>query len=162
MTGVTDRELSEERGVEPRISYLVARLERAVRAGIAKRVAQHGLTTAQYTTLSVLGARGGLSNAQLARRVFITPQSMSEVLRALEAKGLVERRNRRGLGRTLPAELTRRGRTVLAACDRLVDELEEQMLRGVAASDRAALRVALVSAADGLRADSPDRYYQAS
>ena len=44
--------------VEPRISYVIARLERAVRAGINERVGPHGLTTLQYTTLSVLGSRG--------------------------------------------------------------------------------------------------------
>ena len=60
--------------VEPRISYIVARLERAVRAAVNERVRPHGLTTLQYTTLSVLGARGQpLSNAQLARRAYMTP-----------------------------------------------------------------------------------------
>ena len=135
---------------EPRISYLVARLERAVRAGIGKRVAGHGLTTAQYTTLSILGARSGLSNAQLARRALITPQSMSEVLRALEDKGLVARSTHPAHGRILPAELTRRGRTVLAACDRAVDELEEEMLRELAGRDRSALRFGLLSATRSL------------
>ena len=71
--------------VEPRISYVVARLERAVRADVNERVRPHGLTTLQYTTLSVLGARGQpLSNAQLARRAYMTPQSMIEVIDALE------------------------------------------------------------------------------
>jgi DNA-binding MarR family transcriptional regulator len=135
---------------EPRISYLVARLERAVRAGIGRRVARHGLTTAQYTTLSVLGARSGLSNAQLARRALITPQSMSEVLRALEEKGLVSRSSHPAHGRILPADLTRRGRRVLAACDREVDQLEEEMLREFAGSDRSALRAGLLSATRSL------------
>ena len=74
---------------EPRVSYVVARLERAVRQGITERVRPYGLTTLQYTTLSVLGARrDGLSNAQLARRSFMTPQAMGEVIEALEAAGL--------------------------------------------------------------------------
>ena len=70
-----------------RISYVIARLERAVRAAINERVSPYGLTTLQYTTLSVLGRRGGLSNAQLARRSYMTPQSMSEVIEALETQG---------------------------------------------------------------------------
>ena len=77
--------------VEPRFSYVIARLERAVRVAIGERVGPYGLTTSQYTTLSVLGTRGGLSNAQLARRAYMTPQSMSEVIEALESKGLIER-----------------------------------------------------------------------
>jgi DNA-binding MarR family transcriptional regulator len=151
MSAVSDSHPTGRDG-EPRISYLVARLERAVRSTIGKRVAQYGLTTAQYTTLSILGARSGLSNAQLARRALITPQSMSEVLRALETKGLVARRDHPGHGRILPAELTRRGRTVLATCDRAVDELEEEMLREVGGRDRSALRAGLLSATRSLRA----------
>ena len=45
--------------IEPRISYVIARLERAVRAAINERVQPYGLTPLQYTTLSVLGRRGG-------------------------------------------------------------------------------------------------------
>ncbi|MGZ6670562.1 MAG: VIT1/CCC1 transporter family protein [Solirubrobacteraceae bacterium] len=49
----------------------------------------YGLTTLQYTTLSVLNRHGApLSNAQLARRAYMTPQAMSEVIDALETKGL--------------------------------------------------------------------------
>ena len=43
-----------EAAAEPRISYVVARLDRAVRAAIGKRVEPYGLTTSQYTTLSIL------------------------------------------------------------------------------------------------------------
>ena len=69
-------ELHDEAGDEPRVSYVVARLERALRQAINERVREHGLTTLQYTTLSVLGRRrGGLSNAQLARRA--TPAAVA-------------------------------------------------------------------------------------
>jgi DNA-binding MarR family transcriptional regulator len=156
-SGVSESHHPNGKDGEPRISYLAARLERAVRAEIGRRVARHGLTTAQYTTLSILGARSGLSNAQLARRALITPQSMSEVLHALEEKGLVARRNHPGHGRILPAELTRRGRSVLAACDSAVDELEEEMLRGMSEGDRSALRAGLLSAVRALHPGPPER-----
>jgi hypothetical protein len=54
---------------EPRISYIIGRLEdRALSLAVEERVAEHGLTLLQYTALSVLRLRSGLSNAQLARR----------------------------------------------------------------------------------------------
>jgi DNA-binding MarR family transcriptional regulator len=140
---------------EARISYVVARLERAVRAGIARRVKAHGLTTLQYTTLSILGRRNEpLSNAQLARRAYMTPQSMSEVIDALERKGLIER-NANGKGRALPAALTPRGRRVLAECERAVDELEDEMLSGLAQAERAALLQTLTRAVRALGAGLP-------
>ena len=75
----------------PHISYVIARLERAVRKEIGRLVGPRGLSVAQYTTLSILRSRSGLSNAQLARRLWVTPQSMNEVISALERAGLIER-----------------------------------------------------------------------
>ena len=62
-----------------------------MRKEIGRLVGPKGLSVAQYTTLSILRSRSGLSNAQLARRLWVTPQSMNEVISALERAGLIER-----------------------------------------------------------------------
>jgi DNA-binding MarR family transcriptional regulator len=141
--------------LEPRISYAVARLERAIRQGINQRVKPYGLTTLQYTTLSVLGRRDGLSNAQLARRAYMTPQSMNEVIDALERKGLIVRNPHPNHRRVYPASLTAKGREVLGECDRAVDELESQMLSDLTARQADALRVGVMSAVRSLGAGFP-------
>jgi DNA-binding MarR family transcriptional regulator len=130
---------------EPRISYMLARLERAVRRGINERVRAYDLTTPQYTVLSLLQRRTGLSNAQLARRAYMTPQSMSELMEALESKGLVERSAHPNHRRVLPAALTDEGHRVLAACDAAVDTLEDEMMRELAPAERKRLMAALKS-----------------
>jgi DNA-binding MarR family transcriptional regulator len=135
---------------------VVARLERAVRKAISDQVKPYGLTTLQYTTLSVLGSRGGLSNAQLARRAYMTPQSMSEVLDALEAKGLVERNAHPDHRRVYPATLTAEGRRILAACDDAVDAVEHEMLAGLDAHQIVTLREGLLTAVRGLHAGFPE------
>jgi DNA-binding MarR family transcriptional regulator len=140
---------------EPRISYAVARLERAIRYGINQRVKPYGLTTLQYTTLSVLGRRDGLSNAQLARRSYMTPQSMNEVIDALEQKGLIVRNPHPNHRRVYPATLTAKGRTVLEECDRVVDELESEMLSELTARQADALRAGVMSAVRSLGAGFP-------
>jgi DNA-binding MarR family transcriptional regulator len=142
--------------VEPRISYVIARLERAIRAGINERVRPHGLTTLQYTTLSVLAIRGEpLSNAQLARRAYMTPQAMSEVIRALERNGLIERNAHPNHRRLLPATLTTKGRRVLAECDAAVAEMEEKMLSELGSTARTSLRESLMSCVRALHAGFP-------
>jgi DNA-binding MarR family transcriptional regulator len=141
---------------EPRISYVVARLERAVRNAIADRVRAYDLTTLQYTTLSVLNRHGApLSNAQLARRAYMTPQAMSEVIDALEQKGLMKRNPHPNDGRLLPATLTAKGRRVLAACEQAVDEMEDVMLAGLGPRERDAFAAALKSAVRALGAGFP-------
>ena len=143
--------------VEPRISYVIARLERAVRSAVNERVRVYGLTTLQYTTLSVLGARGEpLSNAQLARRAYMTPQSMIEVIDALERKGLIRRDPHPNHRRVYPATLTDEGRRVLKACDAAVGEMEEEMLAGLGAGEREALLAWLKASVRALHAGFPD------
>jgi DNA-binding MarR family transcriptional regulator len=148
------REL-ERHQPEPRISYVVARLDRALRVEINERVRPYGLTTLQYTTLSILERGGELSNAQLARRAYMAPQSMSEVLEALEQKRLVRRTPHPNHRRVFPAALTAKGRRVLAACNEAVDELEREMLGDMTARQVASLRDGLVSAVRALHAGFP-------
>ena len=124
----------------PGVSYALARLHQRVLAGISERVGPYGLTTLQFTTLSILSRHGApLSTSQLARRAFMTPQSMSEVTHALERKGLIKRNPHPNHRRTLPAALTAKGRRVLAECDTAVAEFEDAMLEGFSEKDRAAL-----------------------
>lgn len=142
--------------VEPRISYVIARLERAVRAGINERVRPHGLTTLQYTTLSVLAARGRpLSNAQLARRAYMTPQATIEVLNALERKGLIRRDPHPNHRRVYPASVTEQGRRVLATCDAAVEAMEEEMLTELEPGERERFARALKACVRALHAGFP-------
>jgi DNA-binding MarR family transcriptional regulator len=122
---------------EPGIAYAIARLQQRILAGVTERVAPHGLTTLQFTTLSVLNRHGSpLSTSQLARRAFMTPQSMSEVIHALEDKGYIKRNPHPNHRRTLPATLTPKGARVLAECEKAVAEYEDSMLRGFAPEHR--------------------------
>ena len=141
---------------DPRISYVVARLERTIRRSINDRVSVYGLTVLQYTTLSVLGRRGELSNAQLARRAYMSPQAMSEVIEALESKGLIKRSQHPSHRRVYPATLTAKGRKVLGSCEGLVDGLETEMLAGLTAADQARLRESLIHAVRMLHAGLPE------
>ena len=121
---------------EPRLSYLVGRLDRALRLLIEDAVRPHGLTVPQYTTLSVLQRQTGLSNAQLARRAMTTPQSMSEVIAALTKAGLIRREADPAHGRIMRTELTPAGQAVLDKCEPLINEIEARMLAELTVSDR--------------------------
>ncbi|HEY6698605.1 MAG TPA: MarR family transcriptional regulator [Acidimicrobiales bacterium] len=129
---------------EPTLLYLVGRIDRVVRRAIGTVLRAQGLSVNQYTTLSVLDRRSGLSNAQLARRALVSPQSMNEVLLTLEERGLVRRRAHPEHGRILQAHLTAKGRALLARCDAEVHQVEARMVSGLGDEDRKALRKALL------------------
>src|ERR671914_1569754 len=105
MAAPSDRSLA----VSPRIGYVIGRLDRALRREIGALVAPHGLTVPKYTALSILRDKPGLSNAQLARRTYVTPQSMNEVLAALEADGLIVRSPAANHGRVVEVVLSHKG-----------------------------------------------------
>ena len=136
-------------GGAPTLLYLVGRMDRVVRRHIHDAVKARGLSVNQYTTLSVLDRRSGLSNAQLARRALVSPQSMNEVLLTLERRGLVRRRAHPDHGRILQTRLTAKGRRLLAACDSEVSEVEALMIGDLSPGEQAALRHGLLS---GVRA----------
>src|ERR1700712_2043235 len=72
----------------------------------------HGVTTAQMGLLRQLAGEPGLSGAELARRLLISPQGVQLALTALEGRGLVERKQDPQHGRILRAYLTDQGRAV--------------------------------------------------
>jgi DNA-binding MarR family transcriptional regulator len=122
---------------------MLGRLELAVRRSLSEGLASVGVTLPQYTALSVLRDRGALSNAQLARRVLITPQSTIKVIAALEKKGLITRVPDPDHGRILRTLLTPNGQDVLAACDRVAEQVEGRMLEELSPDQRDELRANL-------------------
>jgi DNA-binding MarR family transcriptional regulator len=109
------------------VSYLVGRADRIVSARLEEALEGTGLRLSEFTALSVLAARPGLSNARLARRSLVTPQAMHKVIRSLEEAGLVERTAPPEGGRTLAATITDAGAELVA----------ELLPRAAAAEDRA-------------------------
>jgi DNA-binding MarR family transcriptional regulator len=130
--------------VEPRLSYVIGRLDRVLRRRLSAAVEPAGLTLPAYTALSVLRTQDGLSNARLARRSLVTPQSMSEVLAVLLEQGYIRRLAEPGHGRIIRIELTKAGLRALERCDRAVDEVEREMLGDLDAGEAAGLRAALI------------------
>jgi DNA-binding MarR family transcriptional regulator len=137
-------------GPRPLLSYTVGRLDRAVRRRLAEVLERFDLSIPEFTTLSVLARRPGLSNAQLARRALIRPQSMNQVLGSLERQRLVERTPDPDHARILRATLTGRGRAVCDEAERATRAMEaaaaaeipeEELRRAVEILDRLTQRL---------------------
>ena len=127
----------------PRTSYLVARLDRLIRSQLADILEAFELSVPQYTLLSVLEHRPGLSNAQLARRSYITAQAMHQVVNGLEERSLIVRQVSPDHGRIQRTELTDEGRALLKACDEEVTGLEERIFGSLGEKGEDRLRVLL-------------------
>ena len=92
-----------------------------------------GLSVPQYSCLEILDGRPGISNADLARGVFVTRQAMHQLLGGLQEAGLV---SAGGHGRVQRYSLTPEGQRIITAASAAVAAVEEQMLSGLPPSER--------------------------
>lgn len=125
------------------ICYLIGRLDHAVNRRIRDALTPLGLTVSQYTALSFLESHAQISNAQLAERSLISPQSANEMIKLMEKKGWVERQPDPTHGRVVRLSLTAAGQGLLDEAHAHVARLEAGMLSKLTAGQRGALHQSL-------------------
>ncbi len=134
---------------------MLGRLSKLVQQLLEQTLAPHDLTLPEYTVLAVLRRTAGLSNAQLARRAYIRPQSMHEVLARLEARGIVTRIESSTNRRIRTAVLTDSGSRLIESAENDASLIDEKLLSGFSKAERSAfvdaLRKCIVGLGGGLR-----------
>ena len=125
----------------------------AMRAATDAALRDRGLTAAQHAILASVGEGGVGSNAALAARAGVTPQSAHEVLRVLEEHGLVERPSGTGRGRAGEIRLTRAGRRALAGADARVAAIEARVAERLGEAQIHRLAELLGAATDAIAED---------
>lgn len=107
---------------------------------INEAMSVHGVSTAQIGVLRQLANEPGLSGAELARRLLISPQGVQVALASLERRGLVERKKDPQHGRILQAYLTEEGRGVAATVVSSALSAHEQVFGVLNAQEQETLR----------------------
>lgn len=130
---------SDATATRPRVTYLLKRLEQAVRAHLDEALTEIGLTAPQYAALSALDLKPGLSSAELARLSLISPQAMHQMVSAMERKGLIRREVAQHHRKQLRIFLTEHGRHCLRQCDERADELEQRMFENLSLDEQKTL-----------------------
>jgi DNA-binding MarR family transcriptional regulator len=138
-----------------RVGYLIKRAQTVLHDAMVDALGPYGLTVTQFAVLTALEEEPGLSNADLARRAFVTPQSMHAVLQELESRQLLVRRTHPEHRRVLRAELTEAGRRTLKEAARAIDAVEERMLSKLSDLARSRLAAALSSCVNVLTETPP-------
>ncbi len=106
------------------LTNLLKRTQHALELTLDRHLQAVGLTPAQYTALRALDEDAKLSNAELARRCFVTAQTMHRVVGLLEHNGLVTRKAHPAHGRIQELSITRKGRTAMTKARKVVDGVE--------------------------------------
>lgn len=129
----------------PPIGYALKHAQSLLHVRMEDALRPLGLTVSQYSCLHRLRLEPGISAAALARRTFVTRQSMNVMLQQLVDRDLVARPDHADSGRALPAALTPAGAEALDAAQSLVDAVEQRMLANLSAGERGALASGLAA-----------------
>ncbi|HVV13425.1 MarR family winged helix-turn-helix transcriptional regulator [Amycolatopsis sp.] len=136
--------------VRGRIGYLVKQAQQAFHRAAEERLRPLGLSMSQYAVLRALADAPGAPAAELARRTFVTRQSLRDVLNGLRKAGLATVAERPTSGRALPVALTAEGQARLAEADRVVFDVDERMVDGIGARDLRKLATLLTVCVENL------------
>lgn len=133
------------------IGYALKMAQQALRTRMDAGLREIGLTTPQYAVLTYLKNEAGASNATLARRAFVTPQTMQGILVALERADLIVRTADPDHGRVQKTELTAAGLDALDAASGIVADAERRLRDASAPEDPKAVAALLLRLAEALR-----------
>lgn len=134
----------------PQMGYLLKHAQSLLHLRMEEALKPLRLTVSHYSCLFRLRVEPGISAAVLARRTFVTRQSMNVMLQQLIDRGLVTRPMQAESGRALPSALTPAGVVALNAAQRLVDGVEQRMLSGLTTSGSDALASGLAACVSSL------------
>lgn len=139
------RSAAQDDHVDPpsTLLYLLKQVELAVRAELDDLARPEGLTAPQYTALTVLEMHPDLTAAHLARRSFVTGQSMADMVTALLNRGLIERHRDPADRRRLVIALTPAGHRLLRHMRPHVAVVQARMLSLLSGDQATDLRTSL-------------------
>lgn len=119
------------------VIYVIKQLELALRPRLSDVCLAEGMTAAQYTALTVLERRPGITSSELARRSFVRAQTMAATLDPLLESGLVRREPSAGNARRMSLFLTDAGVAAIARVSPAVSGLEDLLMADLGPEERA-------------------------
>lgn len=133
---MSDDQVDPERFVE----YRLVRVGERLRQRFERALRPHGLTAHRYSALAVLSSTPGITGAELARAILISPQAVANLLDQLEIDGLIAREGRRGRGRPASVVVTAHGARLLDLATADVERLEDATRDALGPSNVRSLR----------------------
>lgn len=142
--------------VVPQLDETLGLQVRLAQLKIFEHFAQHfahiGLTVGEYSILLAAGENPGVQQGTLANYFLIKRSNMSKVMRALETRGLIERRPSQIDGRAFAIHLSAEGQDLVYG---LVDEMNryhQNPMPGLDAGEQAQLIALLKKVSSGPQA----------
>lgn len=138
-----------------RLAHLVRDASRAFARALSERLAANDVSFGHWTFLRVLWERDGLTQKELSVQVGVMEPTTFAAVKAMEAKGYVERRQHPSNRKNVYVHLTRQGRALERKLVPLAEAVNGIGVAGVDEADVATARAVLLAIIANLAQDAP-------
>ncbi len=139
---------------EDRLAHLVRDAGRAYAKALQMRLAKFDIPFGHWMFLRVLWETHGLTQKQLSERTGVTEPTTFAAMRSMEAKGLIERRQRDGNKKNSHVYLTAQGRALKKKLVPLAEEVNVMSMEGMSERDVSTMRKTLLAILKNLESDA--------
>jgi len=136
-----------------RLAHLIRDVARAQMRALQVRLATHGVSFGHWTFLRILWIRDGLTQKELSELAGVMEPTTFSAVKAMEAMGLIERRQMNGNRKNMHVFLTASGRRLKTVLVPMAEQVNDISVRGL--SDKAVgdLRATLLTMIENLAAE---------
>ncbi|WP_418321266.1 MarR family winged helix-turn-helix transcriptional regulator [Piscinibacter sakaiensis] len=140
-----------------RMAHLVKDVARSFLRSLQVRLAAHDVTLGHWTFLRILWERDGLTQRELSNEAGVMEPTTLIALRGMESLGYITRERMAGNRKNLYVFLTPAGKALKKKLVPLAEEVNAVAMKGLEASDIAAVRRSLLVMLDNLAGDTATR-----
>ena len=139
---------------DDRLAHLVRDAGRVLTKSLQTKLADHSVSFGHWSFLRILWVTEGLTQRELSEQAGLMEPTTYTALKAMEANGLVERRQLNGNRKNIHIYLTQKGRDLKQTLIPLAESVNESAVRGVDHDDLLATRRTLLAIISNLAADN--------
>ena len=140
-----------------RLAHLIRDVARMQTKALQARLVEHDVSFGHWTFLRILWMRDGQTQRQLSEEAGVMEPTTFSAVKAMEALGLIERRQLAGNRKNMHIFLTDKGRALESLLVPLAEEVNAISVQGMSPRTVATVRKALLGMIENLAADEGER-----
>ena len=142
--------------------YTIKQVQQQIHVAMEDALRPLSLSLSQYNVLKSLEASSLVTGAELARKAFVTPQTMHTILTTMERKELIVRTTISGNTKSFNISCTDKGKATLSNADQALAKLFDQANASLTSNEYDELEHLLTKLSSGLKVSNSSLGYKKS
>mgnify|MGYP003140242614 FL=1 len=139
---------------DDRLAHLIRDAGRVLKKSLQARLAEHSVSFGHWSFLRILWVTEGLTQRELSEQAGLMEPTTFTALKAMEANGLIERRQLNGNRKNIHIYLTQKGKNLKKTLIPLAEEVNDIAVQGVEYEDLRVTRNTLLKILSNLAIES--------